>query len=349
MSVQESAAPTRGSPMAAWLLACASLALAATCGFYWTLGSRAFADFSVYSDFADALAAGDAGGVTVLGPEGFSRGLLRLFRLVLGSGDSAAQAMVALSQVSVAAGLAVAARRREVLRGNLLLAVALYAPLMALVTVRATPAYLVCAAAIAHARLSDRPRMRSVAATGLLALFFHLSAAFVVAGAALAVCVPRRVTRTAVFAGAALVGVGALAVRRVFDVGAVLALAGSATVFANPLLADRLTYFSDLTAPVSVFHLVYFALASGLVLRVLFISPPHPSDRLVLTLFALYCASLVSPVVAFRNSYYLLLPLVVTARRPVLPFGDGVLGQALTAVVCSVLLGISVAGVLEPG
>lgn len=330
------------------MLACAVLGLVATCGLYWAIGGRAFADFATYADIAEELGARGAN-LSVLGPEGLSRGLLRFFRIVFGEADPAVQAMALLAQILVALGLALAARRREILRSNLLLAVALYAPLLALITIRATPAYLVCSVAVAHARLTDRPAVRWVAAAGLGALFFHLSAAFVVAAAALAACVPRRVTRTGLFAGAAAAGVAAFALRQSVDVGTVLTFAGSATVLANPLFAERLAYFTDAASPVSVWHLVYFVVASALVLRVLFTSPPHPSDRLVLSLFALYCASLISPVVAFRNSYYLLLPLVVTARRPVLPFGEAALGQALTAAVCAVLLVFSISGVLQPG
>ena len=334
------------SPFAAWMLACSLLALAATCGLYWALGGRAFADFATYADIAAELGARDAG-VPVLGPEGVSRGLLQILHLVFADADRAVAATALVCQILVALAVLDAARRPEIRPENLFLAVALFAPLLALVTLRATPAYLVCAYAIAHARLSRRPRMRWAALAGLGSLLFHLSAVFVLGGALVAAVVPSRAPRMTWFGIAAGAGVGALILRQSLDVEAVLALAGGVTAVANPLLAERLTYFTDLTTPVSGAHLVYFALVSLLVYRIVFAAPPHPSDRLILSLYVMYCACLVSPVIAFRSSYYLLLPLVVTARRPVLPFGEGPFGQALHATVCAGLLAFQTTGVVS--
>lgn len=338
--------PSGASPLPAWVLAWCAAFLLVTFATYWVLGGPAFADFGTYTDIADQLVDGSTD-VRVLGFEGVSRGLLRLFREAFGAADPAVRTMALFCQTLVLFTTVAAARRRDVYPANLLLVVAFFAPLLALITVRATPAYLLCAAAIGYTRTTERPRLAWVAAAAAAGLLFHLSAVFVLAGAVAAGLVPVRLSRRAFVGLAAVAGVFVLALRQSLDLSTVLAMAQGATVLANPLLTERLAYFAEVARPPSLTHLLYFAFVTFVMYRAVLLAPPHPSDRLVLTLFVMYCACLISPVVAFRNSQYLVLPVIATARRPVFGFGDGLLGQTMHVLAGAALLAVSLRGVLQ--
>jgi hypothetical protein len=336
---------TLASPLPAMTTVMALGGTLAICAAYWVLGAPRFADYAEYVGVTQQLV-NDPTAWPVIGPEGLSRGMLRAAASTAGDVPTGVQQVALLIQGVTLLALLWVARRREVLATNLLVSVALFAPLLALITLRATPAYLLCAAAIVAARMAERPRHLLVISAGILALAFHASAAYVVAGAVGAVVLPRRVSRKTLFVAGLAAGLVGLLVRRTIDVTAIGSLLQGAVGPAGTLLADRLVYLAGAGDPVGVLHIVYFLFVSTLMYRFVLRQPPHPSDRLVLVLFALYGALTVSPVVAVRSSHFVVLPLLLTAPAPVVDTGDAVLSQTALIAGCLGLLAFSFLGVL---
>jgi hypothetical protein len=221
---------------------------------------------------------------------------------------------------------------------------ALYSPLLAFVTLRATPAYLLVAAAC-FIRRSHPGRALGVAA---LAVGFHISAALALIplllttysnpGRAFSGRGTRRLDVWIVSAGVLLYTVwGGLSD---FLPGISAFLEGQST------LAKFAIYAAGAGEMQSIMHRVYFAVALGAVIMLL-ISTRNFATRDVryMTLsFLMYSALTVSPVVAFRQSIFWMMPLVL-----ILPLERYIHSAAVSfafCALCAVLYAVDFPGVL---
>lgn len=226
---------------------------------------------------------------------------------------------------------------------NVLLLGALFSPLLAFVTLRATPAYLLVA--FAYLERSARPRRAALAA--LLAVGFHISAAVPLIPFALTS--DNRFGR--IFSGPQtrrldvwIVCAGALLYLTWGGLAAYLP--GLATFLQGQGEFAKFAVYAAQQGETSLMHHVYFVMVLG-VMILLLIWRDFFSTRDVryMTLsFLGYCAMAVSPVVAFRESIYWMIPLIL-----VLPLHRYVRTSVVSfvfCVLCVILYAVDFHGVL---
>ena len=311
------------------------------CALYWVLGAQRFADFAQYVDLSGEQA-NDPTFWPWYGPEGVSRGILHFASNVYGSPRNGVLAIALLTQMMMVSIVLWVSSMRRVRAENLVLTVGLFAPLLSLITLRNSPAYVLCAFAIGAARWADRPRHRLVLAAGILSLLFHLSAVYVIVGSLIATAIPARVNRQALYFSGLLAGLFGLFVRRAVDVDALRSLLPSVLGPVGALLSQRLVYLSGTADAVGLLHVIYFVFMSAVVYRLVLREPAHYSDRLILSFFLLYCVLLISPVAAIRSSHFMAVPLILTARRPFADLKEGTITHIIYVVANSALLMSSV-------
>lgn len=334
----------QNGPIAATFAAWCGVVIAGLITLYWTAGPWAFADHREYIGMAERLAGMDW---SWFGLEGVSRGIMRRVRLDSGSSELAVGAIAVLSQAMVVAAVIVAARTRGIDRRNLLLVIAFLAPLMSLVTYRATPAYLLCTAGLVAARLSRSPSLVPLTAVAALALLFHNSAVFVLA--AVLASFPMRLLRQRrlVFLLIAAMAPIGLIVRQSVDIAAVISMLRASSLVTGSLFDERVTYLLAATQPISIAHIVYFLFVTAITYRVVVQEAPNPTDPIFLAAYVLYCMTTISPVVSVRVSHFFVAPLILTARRPLVKVGDGIASQLAPMAVATALVVYSVYSVFS--
>ena len=219
----------------------------------------------------------------------------------------------------------------------------LFGPLLAMITIRATPAYFSFFLAFFALR---RCKPRWAVAFSLLAAAFHFSGALllpaVLASVAFGAVLDRspkaRMGFWAFFALSSLVG-------------SALAFTSANSIFSAFEVGDLLlrysTYLTEVGSESGVFHKVYFVAAFALATSFLVYSRTVAWSAKLLIGFAAIQFFLIawSPVLAFRQSIFWVAPAILA-----FPFSDVVKSQLLRvflALLFSVVLGYSFFGIFE--
>jgi hypothetical protein len=286
------------------------------CSLYWTLGPTAFADFQNYVTSAMSLAPRIAD--ALLRPEGLSYSALFLMRALWENSLYGVATIIASQQVLVYGWLCWLSGRSDVEPENLLFLVALLGPLLALITIRATPAYLLCGTALFLWSRREISR-RAVVLAFCLAFAFHFSSLFYV----VPLLLPYRLIASLSVRRLLVAGFGAgalmLLIRQSLDLGDVVALlaSGLGAGAVSDLIAMRLVYVSGVSGIVSPLHYLLFLLTSLIIWRG--ISSVRGIHQPYLAVFyVMYCLLLLSPVAAVRISHYFTIPLLLGSTTPIL-------------------------------
>lgn len=247
--------------------------------------------------------------------------LSRLFLLGARAATTTSDGAVALAHYALAAifagGLALLAPPK---RGNwqaALVAFAITGPLLALVTVRATPAYLLVALAVIQA---DRRPSRSALLMGL-ALLFHVSAALAVGPWLLLLL--RRHLPVAVRAErpGPLVAAGIIAAIAFYYFGQLAVSVMLSAVDAFPALSKYVAYSAEygpqtkIAQEISISHYIFLTFAVSYTGAFLVFRTPESVrfNLYVIASFLIYITLFfaLSPVAAFRQACFYLLPMTV--------------------------------------
>lgn len=300
MGVQRKAFPTA---LAVVLLSLVSVGLLVA------IAPDRFADFPNYQYMVEDLRSPDWSDLLTFEP--FSR--LSLYLCSTLSNDSADAVSIAHyvnALIYICAFIPIAIRYAGGWK-NVLLFGALYSPLLAFVTLRATPAYLL--AAIAYFIRGSHPG--KALAVSLVAVGFHVSAAAVVIP--LILTANNRLGRAFVSANARWMDVSIVsaAVLIYIFLGGLSAYLPQVAAFLEEQgefakFAEYATLAGDMQ---SIMHRVYFVMTLGMVVLLLISRREFNSrDVRYMTLsFLIYAALTISPVVAFRESIFWMMPLVL--------------------------------------
>lgn len=301
-----------------------------------------FADFATYEVIIEELRAASVSDIVTVEP--FSR-LFLYFCSTLNNNSAAAASVAHYANAAVSiVVLAFLALRYAPSWRNVLLLGALYSPLLVFVTIRATPAYLLVATAYL---IRDRQPRKALAAA-VLAVGFHMSAALALVP--LLLTSKNRTSRISrgrerhwldvwiVVAGGLLyVVVGGLTVN-------LSRLSGF--LEGQSALAKYVAYVNAVDEAHSVMHLVYFVMTLGLMTVFLICRGQFCArDVRYMTLsFFIYSVLTVSPVAAFRESIFWMMPLVLV--MPLHRYAHTALVSYVFCVSCVVLYAVEFYGVL---
>lgn len=300
-----------------------------------------FADFESYVNLADQLYTTEISQWILFEP--ISNGILFLFRLL--AGDSLNAVYLAYWYLSAVflIGTAILCYQQGVTWQGVVLALGVYGALLAFVTVRATPAYILVALAVIQAR---NGQWRSILMC-IIATTFHISA--ILSIPAIFVCVAQKRIKMCY---------------RFFELNLVcysifFGIFLSSTLFHNQIIAfiiwvisssggaieKYLTYVNDVESAKSNNHLIYFIISSVLVLVALNKNKGVISLRgYILTSYFLFSLLSFSPVTAFRQSLFWTIPTLL-----LIPWGslfNNSFSSVLVIVVGLIFFGYGLNGVL---
>ncbi len=302
----------------------------------------AFADFASYEVIIEELRAESFSGIFTLEP--FSR-LFLYFCSTLDNNSVAAASVAHYVNAGVSLlVLAFLALRYASSWRNVLLLGALYSPLLVFVTIRATPAYLLIATAYL---IRDRQPGRAFAAA-VLAVGFHISAALALVP--LLLTFKHRTRRIS----------GGRETRRldlwiVVAGGVLYILVGGLTAYLSGLsgflegqgaLAKYVVYINAADEVHSAMHRLYFVMTLGLMILFLICRRQFCARdvRYMTISFFMYSALSISPVVAFRESVFWMMPLVLV--MPLHRYARTAVVSYVFCVLCAVLYAADFYGVL---
>jgi hypothetical protein len=277
------------------------------------------ADFPAYAYFTDVYWAGFDRSWLFSEPLGW--GMLLLLRNLTGSTDGAIQVAHWLLGISTPLLLLYIARHFNIAWQGTIASVALFGPLLAMVTIRATPAYLLCAVA---ALLAAKGRLASIGLI-VLAMLFHNSAALTLVPVAL-ILLQRRYpslarpleSRLAIISIAALLSITMLYFRTElfqFIESIIAQTPGS--------IQKYLVYFAVGNAEAgnavdtgqdSTFHILFLGGASIVLVSYIFLSTTEqiPFRLFAISSFTIFLLLNINPVTAYRQSLYWIIPLLFT-------------------------------------
>jgi hypothetical protein len=288
--------------------------LAAACGAFLLLavlfGPSGFADYNVYMGYAENLRRSDFS--DFVGPEFFSRALLKLLASASGSPETGVALMAWGIFVSTFTAIALLSRSYAPAPANVAALLAFFGSLLVFNTLRASPAYLLVAFVILRG-----PRWDWVSAFALLlGIGFHVSVVLPAAALALYALLrwalgdrPRRnawafgILVALAIAGQVALRSGLAEVLQIFSEGSDFARLPALTGYLDQALFSH-----------SVLHDIwYLAIASvGVVLFHADHGLPDFSRRqLFVAFFVVFTVLQVSPVAAHRFSLFFLIPLVL--------------------------------------
>lgn len=277
------------------------------------------ADFPAYAYFTDVYWAGFDRSWLVSEPLGW--GLLLVLRNLAGSTDGAIQLAHWLLGISTPLLILYLARKFEVPWQGTLVTIALFGPLLAMVTIRATPAYLLCAAA---AMIAAKGRLSSIALVGL-SILFHNSAALAVPPILLILLQKRYPTLIRPFQSR----ISIIVIAAVFSM-VMLYFRGDLFAFVETLIASTpgsiqkyLVYFSvetntgvntNIDLENSLFHVLFLAGATMVFSVYIFLGSQEqfPYRLFAIASFAVFLVLNINPVTAYRQSLFWIIPLLFT-------------------------------------
>ncbi len=242
------------------------------------------------------------------------------------------------------------AREEQVGWRGVLISFALYGSLLAFVTIRATPAYLL----VAMAALRATQGRTSAIWLALAATLFHVSAVLTIPPILFGVAQNRfRSLAWITYSTRALAGVVAGAMLLFGLLRAAFANAINAAIGAIPFLGKYVVYTAALDplkdkgegSSTSINHLIY-ALIMSLLVLVAMIMPDERCRRLrgyFLTSYAIFLLLEFSPITAYRQSQFWAIPLMLIF--PWHRFVPGGFRSVLLVVACLAFFAITARGV----
>lgn len=193
--------------------------------------------------------------------------------------------------------------------GGLLLAVAMFAPLLAFVTLRATPAYLLVLCAVL---LTGNNQKRISSVFALIAILYHISA---VIPAIVVIFINFKKIKSENFLKCLsmmvylIAGVNFLS----FFTETNLLPSMIGDVISNFKYIDKYNAYADNSQGFSVIHYLYLALSVGLFFLMQSSRSCFKQELYVYfhIMMLIYCIMMLSPVAAFRISIFYLLPMII--------------------------------------
>jgi hypothetical protein len=277
------------------------------------------ADYDAYAYFTDVYWSGfDRSWIL---SEPFGWGSLLLLRWITGSTHYAIVAAHWLLGLTTCAATLLLSYRYRLKWQGVMLSIAMFGPLLAIVTIRATPAYLLCVGA---ALLAARGHLLAVALAGV-GILFHNTTILALIPILLILFQKKFPNSVTIFENKAVIIVVSAITGLIFlfyrqDLFSIFE---NLIAFAPGFMQKYIVYFTSggseaamnaAREPTSIFHIFFIAGATLMFALYILLSgeEQRPYRLFAITSFAIYIVLSTNPVTSFRQSIFWIIPILLT-------------------------------------